>query len=54
MREAIHHPGARKNPFMRIAFDSQWAGAGERVRAYVSKRLTKEGIEMPDDGNKPL
>lgn len=49
-RELIHHPGSRKNPFMRITLDSSPAAAVDAVAAYIRTRLTKEGIDMPDDG----
>ena len=47
-KEAIHHPGARKNPFMRVALDRQAQASVERVGEYIRGRLTKEGIEIPD------
>ena len=47
-KEAVNHPGARKNPFMRIALDSTSCVAVERVAEYMRKRLTKDGIEIPD------
>lgn len=47
-KEAVYHPGARKNPFMRIAMDSQAQAAVERVGEYIRNRLTKEGIDIPD------
>ena len=48
---AVYHPGARKNPFMRIAMDSQARAAVEQVGNYIRSRLTKEGIEIPDAGD---
>jgi len=48
---AIHHPGARKNPFMRITMDSQAQAAVEQVGNYIRNRLTKDGIEIPDGGD---
>ena len=46
--KAILHPGARKNPFMRITLDSKAQTAVEQVGEYIRKRLTKDGIEIPD------
>ena len=51
MRTAVFHPGARKNPFMKIALDSQAQAAVERVGEYIRGRLTKQGIEIPDSGD---
>ena len=54
MRTAVFHPGARKNPFMKIALDSQAQGAVERVGEYIRNRLTKQGIDIPDSANEGL
>ena len=47
----IYHPGARKNPFMRITFDAHSREAVEQVGGYVRARLTKDGINIPDSGD---
>lgn len=48
---AVYHPGARKNPFMRLAMDSQAQAALVQVGDYIRTRLTKEGISVPDPGD---
>ena len=53
-KEAVYHPGARANPFMKIALDSQAQKAAERVGEYIRGRLTKEGIEISDDGDNSI
>ena len=45
----IDHPGARKNPFMRIAFDSQHQAALAAVVAYLGPRINKEITKLPDE-----
>lgn len=47
----VKHPGARAQPFMRPAFDAGNRKAVEDFAAYVRKRLTKAGIEIPDTGD---
>lgn len=54
MRDAVYHPGSRKNPFFRIAYDSTSQAAVEKVGDYIRARLTKQGIEIPDDGNNTI
>jgi len=54
MRTAVFHPGARANPFMKIALDSQAQAAVERVGEYIRNRLTKQGIEIPDSATEGL
>lgn len=49
--KAVYHPGARKNPFMRITFDAHSRDAVVQVGEYVRSRLTKEGINIPDGGD---
>ena len=49
---AILHPGARKNPFMRITLDSKSREAVEQIGEYIRGRLTKQGIEIPDGGDR--
>lgn len=44
------HPGFREKPFMRQALDEKTAASIDAVTAYVRKRLTKEGINLPDTG----
>ena len=54
MRTAVFHPGARKNPFMKIVLDSQAQAAVERVGQYIRNRLTKQGIDIPDSPTEGL
>lgn len=49
--KGVYHPGARRNPFMRITFDSQAQSAVAQVGEYVRARLTKDGINIPDGGD---
>ncbi len=51
LREAVHHPGARKNPFMRLTFDSGAQEAVDAVADYIRQRLTVEGLNTPDTSN---
>jgi hypothetical protein len=45
---AVHHPGAKKRPFLRPAMDAQGQAAIERMREYIRTRLaTKHGIDVP-------
>lgn len=44
------HPGFREKPFMRPTLDEKTPAAIAAVTAYVRKRLTKEGINLPDAG----
>lgn len=41
-RELINHPGAKKNPFMRLAFDRKARSAIDAIAAYIKNRLPKE------------
>lgn len=50
LREIVEHPGAQMHPFMRPAFDNGVQGAIAAFAAYVHKRLTKQGIEIPSEG----
>lgn len=45
---AVEHPGARKNPFMRIAMDAEAQRALLAVGQRIQKRLTADGINTPD------
>lgn len=47
----INHPGAAPHPFMRPAVDSNTQSAINAITNQVKKRLTKEGINMPDGGD---
>lgn len=46
--ESVHHPGAKKHPFMRTAMDIASAAAVQAYADQVKRRLTKEGIDTPD------
>lgn len=44
------HPGARPNPFIRVAYDSNEQQALEAAISYMRNRLkTKHGLETPDN-----
>lgn len=47
----VTHPGAKAQPFMRPAFDAGNQAALSSFAGYIRKRLTKEGIEIPDGGD---
>lgn len=40
--EGINHPGARRKPFMRPAFDHAWRKAVDRTAEYIRDRLPGE------------
>jgi HK97 gp10 family phage protein len=48
-RDVVHHPGAKKHPFMRPALDTATAAATLAFALQVKKRLTKQGLDTPDD-----
>lgn len=48
LREVVQHPGASAQPFMRPAMDASHAAASAAAADYVRRRLTKQGIELPD------
>ena len=41
-KELINHPGAKKNPFMRVAFDRKAHEAIDAIASYIRNRLPKE------------
>lgn len=47
----VLHPGAQPKPYARPALDEKAPAAVQAAAAYIRKRLTKEGIEVPDPGN---
>lgn len=49
--KSVTHPGAKAQPFMRPAFDAGNQAALEAFVAKIKQRLTKEGIELPDEGD---
>lgn len=49
--DVIHHPGAKKKPFMRPALDATVGAAVLAVGNYIRGRLTKEGLEVPGPEN---
>lgn len=52
MREAINHPGAKKKPFMRPAFDAnaqENSPAFQAVQAYLDGKVNKELAKLPDE-----
>lgn len=44
----VEHPGARPHPFARPAAEAGFQAAVEAVQAHVRKRLTKEGLTVPE------
>lgn len=48
LREIVHHPGATAHPFMRPAMDTSHQAAALAAAEYARRRLTKEGIEVPE------
>ena len=51
MREDVHHPGARKHPFMRPAFDTTTEAAISTFAAYVQRRIDKEMLKDDSDAS---
>lgn len=49
IRASAEHPGARKHPFMRPAMDAKRSSAIAAVVSYLRGRLTKAGIDLPED-----
>jgi HK97 gp10 family phage protein len=47
----VDHPGTRAMPFMRPALDAQATASVNETAAYIRKRLTAEGINVPDAGD---
>jgi HK97 gp10 family phage protein len=47
----VDHPGSRAMPFMRPALDGQATASVNATAAYIRKRLTAEGINVPDAGD---
>lgn len=45
---AVEHPGTRPHPFMRPAADAKFTEAVAAVQAQIRKRLTKEGLSVPE------
>lgn len=48
MREVVQHPGAQARPFMRPAWDAAHVRAVQAYAAYIRRRLTKQGLDVPD------
>ena len=48
--KSVTHPGSRAQPFMRPAFDAGYRAAIDAFAGKVRQRLTKEGINIPDEG----
>lgn len=46
--KSVHHPGARKHPFMRPALDATKQAAVLAFGQAVKAKLTKQGIDTPD------
>lgn len=45
-REVVEHPGAKKRPFMRPAFDQGAPGAIKAMTAYMRRRIEREGLKL--------
>ncbi len=45
-REVVNHPGAKKRPFMRPAFDQGSPGAIKAMSAYMRRRIEREGLKL--------
>lgn len=45
----VAHPGVKKKPFMRPALDARLPSALEAFRERLRKRMTKEGINLPEE-----
>lgn len=52
-REVVHHPGARPKPFLRPAADSEAQAALQAMGDYIRRRLSKQGIDVPDPDVEP-
>ena len=48
--KSVDHPGAVPHPFLRPALDDKADAAITATAEYIKKRLTKEGINVPDTG----
>jgi HK97 gp10 family phage protein len=46
--KSVNHPGVLAKPFMRPALDSRSSQAVNEIRKYIGKRLTKQGLNVPD------
>jgi len=45
VRGAVEHPGAKPNPFVRVAMDSKQEQAVQAMADYISARLDKEALK---------
>ena len=45
----VHHPGAKKHPFLRVALDHKEAEAIAAARAFINSRITPAGITGGDE-----
>lgn len=45
-RELVKHPGAKKRPFMRPAFDEGAPRAIQAMAAYMRRRIEREGLKL--------
>lgn len=50
MRQIVHHPGARAKPFLEPALTQHVRATLDAIGAYIRRRLTKAGIDVPDAG----
>lgn len=49
--KSVDHPGVRPRPFMRPAIDSNSTAVVAAIAAQIRARLTKAGIDLPDEGD---
>ncbi len=49
--KAVEHPGIRPHPFMRPALDANTDAAVSAIAGQIRARLTKAGIDLPDEGD---
>jgi HK97 gp10 family phage protein len=47
--DKIDHPGAKRVPFMRQAFDAQYRAGLDAVVSYLGARINKEIGQLPDE-----
>lgn len=51
MRQVVQHPGAKAKPFLGPALTRHVRATLDAVGDYIRRRLTKAGIDLPDNGD---